>query len=275
MSSVMDDLKRLEDRILARIRELEANVAELEQLREVAARLGILDGDRARQPSATRPARATTRRRRRVRAEATVTDARPGGARTATSATWTVDATRTRARGGRGRAGHQRARDRRPARGQPNLAVPGGPATDERRVAAQGRPRTLARLALNGARRCAVAVGVAACSMIVPTTAGAVGWGINLDGSVAGNPPAFSYQSNPYFTQLLGGTACAGLVRHAVDLLRPDLRAVGRGQRREGELRGRHVRAVAVRAGDSGRRLRPGAERGGARWSAWATCSSR
>ncbi len=44
--------------------------------------------------------------------------------------------------------------------------------------------------------------------MIVPTTAGAVGWGINVDGSVAGNPPAFSYQSNPYFTQLLGGTAC-------------------------------------------------------------------
>lgn len=87
MSSVMDDLKRLEDRILARIRELEATVAELEQLREVAARLGILDGDRGDSPSATRPARATTRRRRPVRAEATVTDARPGGARTATSAT--------------------------------------------------------------------------------------------------------------------------------------------------------------------------------------------
>jgi hypothetical protein len=87
VSSVMDDLKRLEDRILARIRELEANVAELEQLREVAARLGILDGDRGDSPSATRPARATTRRRRPVRAEATVTDARPGGARTATSAT--------------------------------------------------------------------------------------------------------------------------------------------------------------------------------------------
>ena len=40
MSSVMEDLKQLEDRILARIRELEANVAELEQRREVASRLG-------------------------------------------------------------------------------------------------------------------------------------------------------------------------------------------------------------------------------------------
>ena len=33
MSTVIEDLKLLEDRILARIRELEANVAELEQLR--------------------------------------------------------------------------------------------------------------------------------------------------------------------------------------------------------------------------------------------------
>jgi hypothetical protein len=35
-----------------------------------------------------------------------------------------------------------------------------------------------------------------------------VGWGINLDGPVSGDPPAFSYQTNPYFTQLLGGPSC-------------------------------------------------------------------
>ncbi len=87
MSSVIEDLKRLEDRILARIQELEANVAELEQLREVAARLGILDGDRGDSPLATRPPRATIRRRRTLRAQATVTGARPGGARTATRGT--------------------------------------------------------------------------------------------------------------------------------------------------------------------------------------------
>ena len=33
---------------------------------------------------------------------------------------------------------------------------------------------------------------------------------MNLDGSVAGTPPAFSYQSNPYFTELLGGSGCSG-----------------------------------------------------------------
>jgi hypothetical protein len=37
-----------------------------------------------------------------------------------------------------------------------------------------------------------------------------MGWGINLDGPVAGNPPAFQYQSNPYFSQLVGGSSCAG-----------------------------------------------------------------
>ncbi len=42
MSSVMEDLKQLEDRILTRIQELEANVAELEELRAIAARLGLL-----------------------------------------------------------------------------------------------------------------------------------------------------------------------------------------------------------------------------------------
>lgn len=84
MSSVIEDLKRLEDRILARIRELEANVAELEQLREVAARLGILDGDGRDNGPATGRATATTRSRRRVRGRATATSARSGGARSAT-----------------------------------------------------------------------------------------------------------------------------------------------------------------------------------------------
>ena len=34
-------------------------------------------------------------------------------------------------------------------------------------------------------------------------------WGINLDGPVSGDPPAFSYQQNPYFRELLGGTSCS------------------------------------------------------------------
>jgi hypothetical protein len=35
-----------------------------------------------------------------------------------------------------------------------------------------------------------------------------VGWGVNLDGPVSGDPPGFGYQSNPYFSQLLGGASC-------------------------------------------------------------------
>jgi hypothetical protein len=53
-------------------------------------------------------------------------------------------------------------------------------------------------------------VSIAACALVVPSAARAVGWGINLDGAVTGDPPAFSYQSNPYFTDLLGGSACSG-----------------------------------------------------------------
>jgi hypothetical protein len=80
----MEDLKRLEDRILARISELEANVAELEQLREVARRLGILDGGERDSVAATPRATTSSRARRRVRVQATATGARPGGARSAT-----------------------------------------------------------------------------------------------------------------------------------------------------------------------------------------------
>ena len=90
MSTVIEDLKRLEERILARIKELEANSAELEQLREVAARLGILDRERRDDGSATGAAAATaTRSRRRTtgsRGRASGTKARPGGARSATRA---------------------------------------------------------------------------------------------------------------------------------------------------------------------------------------------
>jgi hypothetical protein len=82
----MEDLKRLEDRILARIQELEANVAELEQLREVAARLGILDGDRRDSAPATRRATATTRARRPARSSSSGTAGRSGGARSSGTA---------------------------------------------------------------------------------------------------------------------------------------------------------------------------------------------
>jgi hypothetical protein len=53
-------------------------------------------------------------------------------------------------------------------------------------------------------------VSIAACALVAPSAAQAVGWGINLDGSVVGDPPAFSYQSNPYFAELVGGPACSG-----------------------------------------------------------------
>jgi hypothetical protein len=90
VSTVIEDLKRLEDRILARINELEANAAELEQLREVAARLGILDREGRDGALATGTATATaTRARRRTpgaRGRASGTKAQPGGARSATRA---------------------------------------------------------------------------------------------------------------------------------------------------------------------------------------------
>jgi IclR helix-turn-helix domain len=84
VSSVMEDLKRLEDRILARIQELEAGVAELEQLREVAARLGILDRDGRDSASARTEATATIRGRRVPRGRASDTRAREGGAQSVT-----------------------------------------------------------------------------------------------------------------------------------------------------------------------------------------------
>ncbi len=67
MSSVIEDLKQLEDRIRARIQELEANAAELEELRAVAARLGLLDGEKRSSKSARTRTSATATTRTRTR----------------------------------------------------------------------------------------------------------------------------------------------------------------------------------------------------------------
>ena len=87
MSTVIEDLMQLEERILARIRELEANVAELEQLRDVARRLGILDAAPSDEQPATAKATATSPTRRRpaaARGRASGTRASSGGAQSAT-----------------------------------------------------------------------------------------------------------------------------------------------------------------------------------------------
>ncbi len=101
MSTVIEDLKRLEERILTRIKELEANDAELEQLRDVARRLGILgDSGRDADPATPRAptATATTRRRAKSRSRAsgtgTGTRARSGGARSTTGLADPVPASR-------------------------------------------------------------------------------------------------------------------------------------------------------------------------------------
>ena len=87
MATVIQDLRRLEERILTRIQELEANVAELEQLREIAARLGILAAEPRDTLPATRAATATSRPRRASRGRASGTAARAGGARSTTRGT--------------------------------------------------------------------------------------------------------------------------------------------------------------------------------------------
>ena len=97
----MEDLKHLEDRILARIQELEANVAELEQLREVAARLGILDVNGRDNSRSRRRATATARPRRGASGRVNGTAGRSGGARSATRGSATRgSATRGSATGG-------------------------------------------------------------------------------------------------------------------------------------------------------------------------------
>ena len=55
-----------------------------------------------------------------------------------------------------------------------------------------------------------VLLTVTACTLVAPARALAVGWGINMDGLVEpGSAPAFTYQSDPYFTGLLGGASCS------------------------------------------------------------------
>jgi hypothetical protein len=90
VSDVIEDLKLLEERILTRIAELEASVSELEQLREVAARLGIQSSapreEQATKAKATELTAAPRRSPNRRRARASGTRATPGGARSATRA---------------------------------------------------------------------------------------------------------------------------------------------------------------------------------------------
>ena len=54
-----------------------------------------------------------------------------------------------------------------------------------------------------------VGLTITAAVLLAPVpAAAAVGWGINLDGPLTGDPPAFAYQNNPYFLKLLGGPSC-------------------------------------------------------------------
>jgi hypothetical protein len=58
---------------------------------------------------------------------------------------------------------------------------------------------------------------VTVCTLLAPASAEAVGWGINMDGAAQpGSPPEFSYQSDPYFTDLLGGASCAQAASNGV-----------------------------------------------------------
>ena len=62
------------------------------------------------------------------------------------------------------------------------------------------------------------------CALVTPARATAVGWGINMDGAAQpGNPPAFTFQSNPYFTDLLGGASCRQATSNAVCYARIDI----------------------------------------------------
>jgi len=82
--SVLDDLRAAEQRVAERLRELEPSVAEYNELKAVADRLGI-DADAAPTPAVTATRRATTRRRasrsprRRNAAAATKAAAKPAG----------------------------------------------------------------------------------------------------------------------------------------------------------------------------------------------------
>ena len=64
---------------------------------------------------------------------------------------------------------------------------------------------------------------ITACTFVAPAQAEAVGWGINLDGFVTGSPAVFTYQGNPYFAGLLGGTSCENATSNAVCYARIDI----------------------------------------------------
>lgn len=61
MSRVVEDLKAVEDRVVARIQELEKNLEELDELREIAQRLGI--ETKPRNSASPRAARAVRHHR--------------------------------------------------------------------------------------------------------------------------------------------------------------------------------------------------------------------
>jgi hypothetical protein len=87
--TVLDDLKKLEASIVARYRELQPVLAEVEELRRVAERLGIdLDRATARTRATAKPARTRTRSsggarsRKKAKTKAPSSpSARPGGRR--------------------------------------------------------------------------------------------------------------------------------------------------------------------------------------------------
>jgi hypothetical protein len=89
--SVLDDLRAAEQRVAERLRELEPSVAEYNELKEVADRIGIsIDAAPTPTPAATATKRSTRRRR-------ASRPARPGNAATATSAAAAKPAGRARA----------------------------------------------------------------------------------------------------------------------------------------------------------------------------------
>ena len=106
------------------------------------------------------------------------------------------------------------------------------------------------------ARAWIVLLTVTACTLVAPAGALAVGWGINMDGNVVpGAAPAFTYQSNPYFTALFGGASCAQPTSTGICYAKLYI-AVGRGERRQGKLHGRDLPEVAGRSGYSGGHVR-------------------
>ena len=95
--SVLDDLRAAEQRIAERLRELEPSVAEYNELKEVADRIGIsIDAAPTPTPTPT-PTPAATATKRSTRRRRASRPARPSNAATATSAAAAKPAGRARA----------------------------------------------------------------------------------------------------------------------------------------------------------------------------------